>query len=331
MTRQTKWILGACLALLAIPAIMIVPTTGIRWYRVYDARQGLHHEHPGTREKAVRDLVRLGDRESCPEIRKLLNDKDSGARRTAVYALGQMGDTEAIPAIRQTLKDKDVRYTAAIALAELNDRESIPLVKELFQNKDEIVRAAAEWALKRLGLPKAEITAEKERDYDTENFKAIEDFYRKKFPNTSFQDIKIGAGLTDGVSAGKMSYHIFVPKEIEEIYIYPYEEVFLVKQSAGADTLKKMIADNLLQLRKGVLSTRPGATESYDGAPEIECIDYVTPYKYYLLDHPRKELIPLIKELLTDTDKKARDQAEQVLKTFGLTEKEIKEAKEEKK
>ncbi|MBI5778309.1 MAG: tetratricopeptide repeat protein [Planctomycetes bacterium] len=164
---------------------------------------------------------------------------------------------------------------------------------------------------------------------DAENFKTITDFYRKKFPKTSFRNLAVGARFTDGGPANKTGYHIFVPREIEQVYLYPYAEGFLRKQLAGDDPLGKMIADNLLQLKKGVLFSQPGATESHDGAPEIECVDYVTPFKYYLLEHPVEQSIPGLKELLNDKDKDVRAAAESALKTLGVPEKEIAEAKEE--
>lgn len=330
MSKRTKWILGICLSLLTISALIILLLIGLSWYRIYEARQGLHHEYSWVRKKAVLTLARLGDRESCPEIRQMLAHQEPGSRRAVIYALGQLGDKESIPIIRQMLRDPDVCYTAAIALGALNDKESIPQIKELLKNRDETISAAAEQALRQLNVPEPEIAQIKLEKANAQNFNAIADFYRKAFPNTVFHNIRIGAGFTDGGPRDKTNYHIFVPKDIEQLYLYPYSEDFLRKQVTSADPLKKMIADNLLQLKRGVLSTRPGATESYNNCPEIECIDYATPYKYYLLDHPRPELIPVIKELLNDPDQKVSDQAEQVLKTLGLPEAEIKEAKENK-
>lgn len=323
MTKRTKWILGICFGLLAITGLILASTVGLRWYRINEARQGLRHEYSRIRKESVLALARLGDKESIPAIRPMLNIKEPIARRTAIYALGQLGDTESIPAIRQMLRDQDVCSAAAIALGALNDRESIPLIKILLRNRDETISAAAEQALRSLGVPESEIEQIKTEQANIRNFADIADFYRKAFPDTSFFNLRIGAGFTDGGPRDKTAYHIFIPKDIERLYLYPYSEDFLRQQSASADPLRKMIADNLLQLKRGILSTRPGATESYNNGPEIECIDYSTPYKYYLLDHPRTEGIPVLKELLADPDKKVRDQAEQALKALGVPEEEL--------
>ena len=163
MTTQTKWVLGICLAILAIFTIIIAPLIGYSWYRIYDARQGLHHEHSYVKRKAIRTLTQSGDRKSYPEIRQLLYDKESSVRRAAAYYLGHIGDKESLPTIRQMLKDKDTCYTAVIALGEINDKESIPQIKELLKDEDEGIRQNTKIALRQLGVSEEEINKAKEK------------------------------------------------------------------------------------------------------------------------------------------------------------------------
>lgn len=354
------------LVLIEISCVVIIAGAGVIYWQSYHnpvntARRQLHDKNPEVRVTAILTLSAIGDKESLPrirqlfhdpdanvsisaaafladfgdqsalpELRQLLNSKDASLRARAINALRKLGDRESITPIKQFLNDEDalVRYRTIHYLAEITGPESIPEIKKLINDKDIHVSDAAEQLLVKLGVTTQEIQNNKDQA-EAESFKAIADFYRKKFPNTSFQNIRVGAGFIDSESKDNIKYHIFVPNEIEQIYLFPYSDGFLRKQSAGAEPLEKNIADNLLQLKKGVLYSRAGATESYDGSPEIACIDYVTPYKYYLLDHPRKESIPAIKKLLKDPDKEVRDQAKQVLKTLGVTDKEIKEAKEE--
>src|SRR3989339_300367 len=275
---------------------------------------------------AVMSLGSMKAKESMPEIIVLLNDQNSRIRASAIDTLSQLGDRKVIPQIRAMLNDPEgtVKYHALEALMEFNDKESMPAIKKLLKDEEEYVRDYAEQALLKFGATAEELEKAKEGNPDAEKFKAIEEFYRKAFPDSHF----IGGGVfTDGPS-DNMRYHIFVPKEIESLYLYPYSESFLKEQSAGDDRLKIMIADNLLQLRHGVLFKRPGATVSYDGGKHnIECIDYVTPLKYYILDHPSKEFILDIKQLIRDEDKNVREQAEQALRKLGVPDSEIEKAK----
>ncbi len=60
-------------------------------------------------------------------------------------------------------KDSYIRRVAVDALGRLNDKESIPLIKEMLNDKDKGVRIAAEYVLKKLGVPEAEIQQAKEK------------------------------------------------------------------------------------------------------------------------------------------------------------------------
>ena len=346
---------------------LIISIIGIMFWSSYHspvntAHRQLNDKNPDVRAAAILNLSEIGDKASIPRIRQLFHDKDANVSRCAASFLSDLGDQSSIPEMRELLQSKDtflraiaintlrklgdresiieikkclndenafVRYRAIHFLAEIAGLESIPDIKKLLYDKDIHISDAAGQVLLKLGVPAEEIQTDKDKT-EAKNFKAIADFYRKKFPNTSFQNSKVGAGFTDGGPKEKTKYHIFVPNEIEQLYLHPYSDGFLREQLTGADPLEKTIADNLLQLQKGVLYTRSGATESYDGAHEIECTDYVTHYKYYLLDHPRKELIPVIKELLKDKDKWVRNRAEWALKDLGVPGNEIQKAKEQK-
>ncbi|MBI5777827.1 MAG: HEAT repeat domain-containing protein [Planctomycetes bacterium] len=175
-------------------ACALVSAAGIMWYNnpkeldidnilnscksTSDVRELLNHKDPRVIHRAIVILSKsLKDKESIHKIRELLNDREVNAE--AINALVNLNDNESIPKIREFLNNKDayLLIQAIYALGELKDTASIPEIIKLLKQKphglielEDIivvnyaeVRETAEEALKKLGVPEAEIERAKSK------------------------------------------------------------------------------------------------------------------------------------------------------------------------
>jgi hypothetical protein len=107
---------------------------------------------------------------------------------------------------------------------------------------------------------------------DEQRFAKIVDYYRETFPTVAFSDVPT-AHLVDGPD-GKQRLHISVPVAVDAEYQHPYAPTFLAEQSTSTNGLARMIAGDLLLLRKERLFSRPSRV-GYDGEVMVDCITYV--------------------------------------------------------
>jgi len=107
---------------------------------------------------------------------------------------------------------------------------------------------------------------------DEQKFAKILDYYRMTFPAVTFSDVHM-IHFADGPD-GKQRLHISVPVAVDAEYQHPYAPAFLAEQSKRADGLARMIAEDLLLLRKERLFTRPSRV-GYGGEVMVDCITYV--------------------------------------------------------
>ena len=105
---------------------------------------------------------------------------------------------------------------------------------------------------------------------DDQKFAAIVRFYRETCPTTKFDGLNIH--FSDGPRGERL--HISVPVAVEAEYMHPFSPEFLEQQSKSPDGLTRMIAEDLLHLRRKLLFKRSGARVSYDGMT-FDCMTYV--------------------------------------------------------
>ena len=110
---------------------------------------------------------RLNNERSIRILRKLLSDRNKDIRFNTLAVLGSPGihDKESAPQIRKLINDKDagIRGLAIQLLGEFDDKESIPEIKKLLIDKEtQVVYYAAE-ALRKLGVSDAEIEQAKQK------------------------------------------------------------------------------------------------------------------------------------------------------------------------
>jgi hypothetical protein len=106
---------------------------------------------------------------------------------------------------------------------------------------------------------------------DEPHFATILDYYRKTFPVATFasgESIK----LRDGPAGERI--HVNVPGPLNKYYQHRYGSAFLSNKSTNADGLTRMIATDLLLLRKERLFTYPSRV-GYGGEVLVDCITYV--------------------------------------------------------
>jgi len=167
MNRTLLVLIGILAALLS--------AAGLMWYNspLKVARRKLHDTHPNVRCWAIRTLGDLGDKESAPEIVKLLltcgpgymlTPESAPEYRIAAEALGELGDKEAIPYVTKSLYSEidGERAEAVLALRYLKAVETIPEIKKLLNDEVDFVRDTAEGILKSFGVPDSEIQKAKE-------------------------------------------------------------------------------------------------------------------------------------------------------------------------
>ena len=106
---------------------------------------------------------------------------------------------------------------------------------------------------------------------DAQRFAKILDYYRKTFPNVSFSDGR-AIHFSDGPEGERL--HINVPVAVDGEYQHLYAAVFLTEQSHSTDGLARMIADDLLLLRKERLFSYRAGRFGFGGVM-VDCITYV--------------------------------------------------------
>mgnify|MGYP001572644810 CR=1 FL=1 len=127
MTKTLLIVIGLLAALLMAAGIMFNP--------VSIARRQLYDKDPSIRIRATYVLYKNGDKESIPEIAKLLQDNDAKVRNHTMLSLALLGDKESIPEIRKMLDaDKSIKCTVIGALGELGDKESIPTIRKILND-----------------------------------------------------------------------------------------------------------------------------------------------------------------------------------------------------
>jgi HEAT repeat protein len=144
-------------------------------------RDLLGYAEPEIRAMAVTGLAKIGQKDSLPDVAKLMQDEDMEVRRRAAAFMGDVACDEALSCLAQALQDSEssvrcealksmgkikgeaacdlalpslqdldwqVRYTAVTALGEIAHNKALdPLVEIMFGRDDEEMRAWAAWSL----------------------------------------------------------------------------------------------------------------------------------------------------------------------------------------
>ncbi len=101
-------------------------TFGIPRYELLLAT--LESNDHNVQRRAVRELIRMGEKVVEPLIKSVLGNPMSHVRAHVAFALGELGDQRARAVLEQLTRDdyEDVRYAATHALEKLNSQESQP-------------------------------------------------------------------------------------------------------------------------------------------------------------------------------------------------------------
>ncbi|MFZ4813068.1 MAG: HEAT repeat domain-containing protein [Phototrophicaceae bacterium] len=102
---------------------------------------------------AAEALGYLGDARGVTPLLTVLEDANSKVREIAIDALGRIGDSRAGDALLPLLNSADewTRRAAATSLGQLNDKRAVrPLLRMSREDESQVVREAADKALKRL-------------------------------------------------------------------------------------------------------------------------------------------------------------------------------------
>jgi hypothetical protein len=119
----------------------------------------LHDKHPRN-ELAAKALIELKDRNSLPELIKIVEQapetesSKSDAARKAVEVIGEIGDTSAIPVLVKAMSKELGMYIglhpAADALVKIGDAKAVPLLLNALDSSTSSLRRNAIKALGRL-------------------------------------------------------------------------------------------------------------------------------------------------------------------------------------
>lgn len=110
--------------------------------RVYDDLRKLSFNEKkvlGTRWRAFMAMVKLGQKESLPEIQKALKSKEWFLRDAAIKVMPAIDKDKALQAAMKGLNDKAlvVRSTAVVTLKDLKQKQAAPkLWKQLYSKKN---------------------------------------------------------------------------------------------------------------------------------------------------------------------------------------------------
>jgi HEAT repeats/PBS lyase HEAT-like repeat len=111
------------------------------------------------RQEIVHGLNNIDDERVIWPLLGLLHDSNDDVRCAAGYALGERGDARAVPGLIKIVEN-DPAHMSLIAtvgaLGDLGDKSAIEPLKTLLDNEEYHVRLAAQEALRKLGVPKAE-------------------------------------------------------------------------------------------------------------------------------------------------------------------------------
>ena len=113
---------------------------------VVEAIQFLTHKKPNVRERAARDLGRLGDARAVGPLIGALGDEEARVRFAVVEALGGIGDTLAVAPLVAALEDPE----AAVCLAAVE-----ALIDFVTQPRNDFVRSYAVKSLGEIGNRRA--------------------------------------------------------------------------------------------------------------------------------------------------------------------------------
>ena len=122
--------------------------------------------------------------------------------------------------------------------------------------------------------PRLSLASAQRRDTavgDARRFAEILDYYRKTFPNVSFSDGR-AIHVSDGPEGERL--HINVPVAMDAEYQHSYAPAFLMEQSQSTNGLARMVAGDLLLLRKERLFSYRGGRFGFGGVM-VDCITYV--------------------------------------------------------
>lgn len=119
-----------------------------------------------------------------------------------------------------------------------------------------------------------EKTSDKETSVKSQKqtFDKIVAFYKKAFPEGNFKYPPLR--FSDGTDKNPR-VTIQVPKNIESLYMTKFSLDVLQFELKSDNNLRKIIAKDLIQLRKPILLKRPKGKISYDGKNDVASIGYV--------------------------------------------------------
>lgn len=125
----------------------------------------------------------LGDKESIPVLRQVLNSNAKTGRYGSAWSLGILGAREALPDLQKALNDNDAKLVtfALEAIGSIADESSLPSLQKLLQNRPKL----APQILSAIGLIKTEaarlILEEAARSSDANVFRpAFEEIAKRK-------------------------------------------------------------------------------------------------------------------------------------------------------
>src|SRR3989339_1135962 len=126
MTRNLLIIIGIGCAVISAAGIMYYTPLNV-------ARRSIDNKDRRIRIEALATLSDYCDKQSIPQIRKLLYDNDDMVFLCAGNALFHLNDRESLPEIRKFLEDKnpEKRASTLAILSDFRDRESIPQMRKL--------------------------------------------------------------------------------------------------------------------------------------------------------------------------------------------------------
>ena len=133
--------------------------------------KSLKHKNPQVRQKAAKDLGRMGPdaRTGVPALVAALGDDNRSVHKEAMLALKSIGKP-AVPALIQALKhgNPNIREGAALALGKIGPgaEPAVPALIRALIDDNGRVKKSAEFSLRRIGKP-AVAALKKTRDSDT--------------------------------------------------------------------------------------------------------------------------------------------------------------------